>query len=112
MEVVPDLSSNVIFKITSHRSYEHDDDVIYYDDPLQIFHEKSGCFTNFVENQWIYLDVEHDDVALPEDHEFIPLLQQRPSIKKSNDKRVPVVNENKDKCYWKFIQHCSYEEYN
>ena len=49
VEVCESLSSNVIFKLTSHRSYERDDDVIYYDDPLQIYHPGSDCFTNFFE---------------------------------------------------------------
>jgi hypothetical protein len=57
VEVEKSLSSQVVFKLTSHRSYEHDDDKIYYDDPLQIYHPKSDCFTNFAEDSLpIYLD--------------------------------------------------------
>lgn len=41
------MSSKIIFKLTSHRSYERDKDVIYYDDALQIYHPGADCFMNF-----------------------------------------------------------------
>jgi hypothetical protein len=32
-------------------------------------------------------------------------------IKKPNEKRISIINENKSKCLWKFIEHCTYEQY-
>ena len=112
MEVCESLSSNVIFKLTSHRSYERDNDKIYYDDPLQIYHPGSDCFTNFVEADTpIFLDDYFSHQEIPENHEFKPFEKQRPYIKKPKNMRVPIINENKSKCLWKFIQHCTSDEY-
>jgi hypothetical protein len=36
--------------------------------------------------------------------------KDRPSIKKPVGRRINVINENKPKCLWKFIQHCRYED--
>lgn len=60
MDVCEKLSSQIIFKITTHRSYEHENDKIYYDDALQIYHPGADCFMNFWENtdDPIYLDVD------------------------------------------------------
>lgn len=47
IEVTEKLSSQLIFRLTSHRSYEHENDKIYYDDALQIYHPGADCFMNF-----------------------------------------------------------------
>lgn len=68
---------------------------------------------NFSEfNIPIYLDIDEDLNPVPPGHPFYSFAAERPSIKKPEDKRIPIVNENKSKCLWKFIQHCSYDEYN
>lgn len=47
----------MVWKIRSHRSYQHEGDPIYYDDYLQVYHEGLDCFMNFAENNKpIYLD--------------------------------------------------------
>jgi hypothetical protein len=38
IEVNDSVSSYAVFKIKSHRSYEHEGDPIYYDDALLIYH--------------------------------------------------------------------------
>lgn len=38
-------------------------------------------------------------------------MQKRPSIKKPAAKRISIINENKSKCYWKFILHTTYENF-
>ncbi|CAM6004637.1 unnamed protein product [Sphagnum balticum] len=38
IEVCPELSSQILWKIDSHRSYQHDGDPIYFDDELLIYH--------------------------------------------------------------------------
>jgi hypothetical protein len=47
IEVCPDLSSQIVWKIRSHRSYQIDGDEIYFDDELLIYHEGSDCYMNF-----------------------------------------------------------------
>ena len=87
--------------------------MIFYDDPLQIFHVGSDCYTNFLESEdCIYLDSDERSVKLEEECDFKTFEKQRPLIKKPKNIRIPVINENKSKCLWKFIQHCSYNEYN
>ncbi len=47
IEVSPLPSSQIIWKIDSHRSYQHDGDPIYFDDELLIYHVSTDCFMNF-----------------------------------------------------------------
>ena len=51
VETTEALSSYVIFKILSHRSYENENDKIYYDDSLQIYHPLSDTYMNFDEKE-------------------------------------------------------------
>jgi hypothetical protein len=48
---------------------------------------------------------------LPETDPGLEYIKARPKIKKPNEKRTAIINENKNKCYWKFIEHCTYEQY-
>lgn len=67
---------------------------------------------NFAETeQAIFLDTDLGLKEVPQEHPFFEFSSIRPSIKKPINTRIPIVNENKDKCLWKFIQHCSYKEY-
>lgn len=38
-------------------------------------------------------------------------MKNRPSIKQANEKRTSIINENKSKCLWKFIEHCKSDQY-
>lgn len=38
-------------------------------------------------------------------------VEKRPLIKKPVEKRIAIINENKSKCYWKFILHTPYENF-
>jgi len=59
IEVSPEPSSKVTWKIGSHRSYQQDGDFIYFDDELLIYHVSTDCYMNFSENTKIaYLDKE------------------------------------------------------
>lgn len=61
IEVTEHLSSQIIFKITSHRSYEKDNEIIYYDDALLIYHGGADCFMNFVDkDEPIHLDTDYN----------------------------------------------------
>lgn len=112
IEVCPQPSSKIIWKIDSHRSYQHDGDPIYFDDELLIYHVSTDCFMNFAENDRpIYLDTPYPLSPLPEADAGWDLVRSRPVIKKPNEKRISIINENKSKCLWKFIEHCTYEQY-
>lgn len=68
IEVAESLSTQVIWKIKSHRSYQHDGDAIYFDDELLIYHEDTDCSMNFEEkDNAIYLDREEEKQREPED---------------------------------------------
>lgn len=47
--ITKDLSSDLIFKIKSHRTYEKEGYKVYLDDPVQIYHQDSDCYMNFDE---------------------------------------------------------------
>ena len=51
VEVSDNLSSFVVFKIISHRSYQNENDTVFYNDALQIYHMGSDSFINFDENE-------------------------------------------------------------
>ena len=113
IEVSPLPCSQVIWKINSHRSYQHDGDPIFFDDELLIYHMSTDCFMNFVlGDNVVYLDapipgeqpIEAGDVA----YEYSRV---RPAIKSANERRASIINENKSKCLWKFIEHCTAEQY-
>jgi len=55
-----DLSSQIIFKINSHRTYEHEGNNVYYDDCLELYHISSDCYVNFPPdtNTPIFMDIE------------------------------------------------------
>lgn len=59
----------------------------------------------------IALDTEMKLNPLPESDPGLDYIKARPKIKKPNQKRTSIINENKNKCYWKFIEHCTYEQY-
>ena len=62
IDVTETLSSKIIFKLKSHRSYERENDKIYYDDALLIYHEGADCYMNFAEkDEPIYLDYEYPE---------------------------------------------------
>ena len=50
IQVTESLSSQALFRLRSHRSYEHEGDKIYCDDALLIYHESADCFMNFADN--------------------------------------------------------------
>jgi hypothetical protein len=54
-------------------------------------------------NNPIYLDIDFNLRSVEPDHSFYEYSAQRPSIKKPEDVRISIVNENKSKCLWKFI---------
>ena len=59
IDLTENLSSKIIFKLKSHRSYERENDKIYYDDALLIYHEGADCYMNFAEkDEPIYLHHE------------------------------------------------------
>lgn len=60
VDVTSNLSTQVIFRITSHRTYEHENDKIYFDDALLIYHPGADCFMNFADtkDKKIFLDKE------------------------------------------------------
>ena len=63
IEVSPQPHSQIVWKIDSHRSYQHDGDDIYFDDELLIYHVYTDCYMNFAENDKnIYLD-EHEELS-------------------------------------------------
>ena len=77
------MSSQAIFRIKSHRSYEHEGDPIYYDDALLIYHEGADCYMNFAENDSpIALDARFEvgeaEKGSVEEH----YIQKRPLIKR------------------------------
>ena len=49
-------------------------------------------------------DIEPGDIAY--DYKNV-----RPAIKMAKEKRTSIINENKSKCLWKLIQHCTGEKY-
>ena len=111
LELAKELSSMLIFHLVSHRSYEKEGNKIYYDDCLRIHHVGSDCYMNFPDTDVsIILDRPYDVAQFtPEDPGF-SYFENRPSIKKPVRPRINVINENKSKCLWKFIQHCRYED--
>lgn len=95
MDVTEHLSSQLIFRITSHRTYEHENDKIYYNDALQIYHPGADCYMNFAETEdSIFLDKDLGLKQIPIGHPFYEFSSNRPSIKKPINKRIPIVNEN------------------
>jgi len=68
---------------------------------------------NFEEkNKEIYLDTKPTLNPLPEDDVLsISYLKNRPAIKTPNDIRTAIINENKSKNLWKFIEHCKADQY-
>ncbi len=50
IEVSPQPHSQIVWKIDSHRSYQHDGDDIYFDDELLIYHVYTDGYMNFAEN--------------------------------------------------------------
>ncbi len=54
-------------------------------------------------NNPIYLDIDFNLRSVEPDHPFYEYSAQRPSIKKPEDVRISIVNENKSLCLWKFI---------
>jgi hypothetical protein len=112
IEVAEGVSSNAIFRIRSHRSYEHEGDPIYFDDALLIFHDGADCFMNFAENDTpIKLDKDFEIAQAEKGSIEETYIQKRPFIKKPVETRISVINENKSKCYWKFILHTPYESF-
>ena len=68
IEVSPEPSSQIIWKIGSHRSYQFDGDSIYFDDELLIYHVSTDCYMNFAENdKEIYLDTHPELTPPPEE---------------------------------------------
>lgn len=47
IEVSESLGSNVIFKLISPRSFESENDKIYFNDALKIYHPLSDSYMNF-----------------------------------------------------------------
>lgn len=95
----------------SHRSYEHEGNDIYYDDCLRIYHPKTDCYMNFPDTEVsIIFDREYEVAQFEREDLGYEFSQDRPSIKKPEGRRINVINENKPKCLWKFIQHCRYDD--
>lgn len=113
IEVSPLPSSQVIWKINSHRSYQHDGDPIFFDDELLIYHVSTDCYMNFVCNDsTIYLDAPIADEKPPgQGDPGWEYVKNRPAIKQANENRTSIINENKSKCLWKFIEHCKAEQF-
>jgi hypothetical protein len=62
IEVSPQPSKQIIWKINTHRSYQHDGDPIFFDDELLIYHVSTDCYMNFADNDTvIYLDTPIPD---------------------------------------------------
>jgi hypothetical protein len=58
------------------------------------------------------LDKKQEKEIIPaKKDEYFKYYQERPKIKKPSGVRIPIINENKSKCLWKFINHCSYTDY-
>jgi hypothetical protein len=115
IEVSEQPSNQIIWKINSHRSYQQDGDPIFFDDELLIYHVSTDCFMNFADrSNIIYLDAPiADERSLGEGDNGWDYVKERPSIKRPNQTRSSIINENKSKCLWKFIQHCrAYQYYN
>ena len=111
LQLAKDLSSQLIFKLISHRSYEQEGNKIYYDDCLRIYHVKSDCYMNFPDTEVsIILDRQYEVVKFEKEDCGYQFEQNRPNIKKPKGRRINVINENKPKCLWKFIQHCRFED--
>jgi hypothetical protein len=113
IEVSPLPCSQVIWQINSHRSYQHDGDPIFFDDELLIYHMSTDCFMNFVlGDNVVYLDSPiKDERSIEEGDVAFDYSKVRPAIKSANERRTSIINENKSKCLWKFIQHCTAEQY-
>jgi len=58
----------------------------------------------------IIFDRPYEVAAFEKEDRGYDLAKERPSIKKPVGRRINVINENKPKCLWKFIQHCRYED--
>lgn len=86
IEVNPLPSSQVLWKINSHRSYQHDSDPIFFDDELLIYHVSTDCFMNFVCNEsTIYLDAPIKDERETKEGDIAwDYVKTRPSIKQAN----------------------------
>jgi len=56
----------------------------------------------------IIFDSPYEVATFQEGDEGYEYANCRPSIKKPKSRRINVINENKSKCLWKFIQHCRY----
>ena len=113
IEVSPLPCSQVIWQINSHRSYQHPGDLIFFDDELRIYHISTDCSMNFVLGD----NVSYLDCPIKDEREIEPgdiafeYRNVRPAIKMANEKRTSIINENKSKCLWKFIQHCTGEQF-
>ena len=59
----------------------------------------------------VALDIQEALQEIPESHPCRVFSDLRPSIKRPQNFRIAIINENKSKCLWKFIQHCTAEEY-
>jgi len=113
LELTKDLNKYVIFNIVSHRSYEQIGNKIYYDDCLRIHHVESDCYMNFPNtDSSIIFDRPYDVAKFEKEDPGYEYAENRPSIKKPVGRRINVINENKSKCLWKFIQHCRYADSN
>lgn len=103
IEVSPNLSSFVIFKLVSPRTFENENDTIYFNDALQIYHPSSDSYMNFSQtDETIALDIQYGSEVYQAE-KCAKFISQRPSIKTPNDIRQFIINENKSKCLWKFI---------
>ena len=59
-----------------------------------------------------YLDNPIKDRREADERDIVyPYKNARPAIKMANEKRTSIINENKSKCLWKFIQHCTGEQF-
>ena len=56
----------------------------------------------------IIFDRPYDVATFQEGDIGYEFAKDRPNIKKPVGRRINVINENKPKCLWKFIQHCRY----
>jgi hypothetical protein len=110
LELKTHVSSQIIFQVRSHRTYEHEGNNVYYDDCLQLYHVKSDCYVNFPPDTEspAFLDKSFRLVEPGKKDPSHKYFQERPKIKKPNGVRISIINENKSKCLWKFISHCSY----
>ena len=96
IEVSPLPCSQVIWKIDSHRSYQHPGDLIFFDDELRIYHISTDCSMNFVLGDNVsYLDNPIKDRRQADERDIAyPYKNARPAIKVSNEKRTSIINEN------------------